>query len=235
MREKLITAITVCLLFIFSFIGVSVCNTYISVNAVGFPKSDKPVIVLDAGHGGVDGGTSSASGLIEKDINLSIVLKLCDLLRSAHFDVILTRSADISIHDDTAKTIKEMKVSDLHNRLKIMQSYENCIFLSVHQNYFENSRYSGAQFFYSANDPTSKLLATKLQETVRSTIQPDNTREIKACGKEIFLMANATSTAVLAECGFLSNQNEAQLLGTDEYQTKIAFALFCGILKYTGS
>ena len=203
-----------------------------SVSAAVAEQPKSSVIILDAGHGGVDGGTSGKNGELEKDINLSIVKHLKDMLTSAGFTVILTRDADVSIHDEHAKTIREMKVSDLENRLKIMNQHHGAIFISIHQNHYSESRYSGAQMFYSTNDPASKKLAEHLQASFVSRLQPSNTRQIKPCGNDVYLMKQATTTAVLAECGFLSNPEEARLLGDAAYQKKLAYVIFCGVLDY---
>ena len=191
-----------------------------------------PTIVLDAGHGGEDGGAVSKSGLQEKDINLAIVKDLQQMLSSAGFRVIMTREDDCSIHDPSADTIRERKVSDLHNRLKIVHSFEDCLFISIHQNQFSDSRYSGAQMFFSTNHPESKILAECLKESVVGFIQPNNTREIKPANSSIYLLWNAQRPSVLVECGFLSNPQESELLAQKEYQQKIAFSIYCGILDY---
>lgn len=194
--------------------------------------SQYPTIVLDAGHGGVDGGATSASGAMEKDINLAVTLNLRQMLQTAGFRVVLTRDADVSTHDPGCDSIREIKVSDLHNRLKLVQDTPDCILVSVHQNHFTESKYSGAQFFYSKNNELSKRLADMFKTDFQTMLQPKNEREIKPAGKDIYLMWNATVPAVLAECGFLSNPDEAALLITPEYQRKVAYVLFCGIVDF---
>lgn len=192
----------------------------------------RPTIVLDAGHGGEDGGAVSKSGLQEKDVNLAITHYLKEMLTATGFDVVMTRDADISINDDNLATIKERKVSDLHNRLKIINSYEDCIFLSIHQNQFSDSKYSGAQMFYSTNNPASKELAESLKQSVVTMLQPENNREIKPAGKSIYLLWNSKRPSVIVECGFLSNEQESLLLADDTYQRKMAFSIYCGFLNY---
>ncbi|MDD6175104.1 MAG: N-acetylmuramoyl-L-alanine amidase [Firmicutes bacterium] len=203
-----------------------------SDTAAAAAAAEKPLIVIDPGHGGMDGGASSESGLLEKDINLAISLSLRDLLRISGFSVVMTRETDCSIHDAGAATVRQMKVTDIHNRLKIMQEHPGCIFISVHQNHFTQSKYWGAQFFYSTAKDSSKALAEQLRLAFRSQLQPENTRELKPSGSEIYLMQHADTTAVLAECGFLSNAEEAAQLGSADYQKKVAFALFCGIFNF---
>ena len=191
-----------------------------------------PTIILDAGHGGEDGGAVSQSGLQEKDINLAITKDLYQMLSASGFKVVMTREDDRSIHDSSADTIRERKISDLHNRLNIINSCENCLFISIHQNQFYDPQYSGAQMFFSTNHPESKELAESLKQSVVELIQPDNTREIKPANNAIYLLWNSKKPSVLVECGFLSNPKESDLLSREEYQQKMAFSIYCGILNY---
>ena len=169
---------------------------------------------------------------MEKDINLKIVLQLRELLVQSGFSVQLTRDSDDATNDPGALTIREKKVTDNHNRFNLMTQYPDAIFLSIHQNHFTQSKYSGAQFFYAPKDPNSKALAGCLQTTIRAQLQPENTREIKPCGDNVYLIYHAPGTAVLAECGFLSNPQEASLLASENYQQQVAFAIYCGLLQY---
>ncbi|MBR2869236.1 MAG: N-acetylmuramoyl-L-alanine amidase [Clostridia bacterium] len=191
-----------------------------------------PVIIIDAGHGGIDGGTQTKDGVLEKDINLSIAMKLSDVLTSFGYNVIMTRKTDASIHSDGVTGIRNQKISDIKNRLHIIESTENAIFISIHQNYFSQSKYNGAQIFYSKNNPLSEKLAQSIRTSIISSLQKDNTREIKQSGKEIYLLNKATVPAVMVECGFLSNKEEADLLITEKYQHKIAFFIATGITDF---
>lgn len=190
------------------------------------------IVIIDAGHGGLDGGTQSADGTLEKEINLKIALKLNDFLKSMGIKTILTRDTDISICDDDAVTIREKKISDIHNRLNIVESTENAILVSVHQNYFTQSKYYGAQVFYSKNNSDSKIIADIIQRNIANYLQKDNSREIKQSGSEIYLLHNATAPAVMVECGFLSNPDEAEKLKDETYQQKIAFLISISIFEY---
>lgn len=190
------------------------------------------IIILDAGHGGEDGGTSGTDGTKEKDINLAVTLRLKAMLESAGFQVKMTRESDVAINDPNLDTIKQRKVSDIKNRLKFIQNTPNCIFISIHQNHFSESKYSGTQVFYSKNHEDSKVIAENIQNQVVSFIQPENKREIKPATESIYLLWNTNVPAVLVECGFLSNPTESQLLKDSSYQDKMAFSIFCGILKY---
>ena len=191
-----------------------------------------PTIILDAGHGGIDSGCVSVNGAEEKDINLSIMLRLRDMLEASGFEVIVTRDADKSIHDSGVQGLGQQKLSDMQNRLKIINSCDNALFISVHQNQFTDSRYSGAQMFYPADSAESEQLAGILQKQFVSLLQPDNNRETKPVTDEIFLLDNANCPSVMAECGFLSNPDEAALLESEEYQAKVAFTIFTGICEY---
>ena len=195
--------------------------------------NDRPVIILDAGHGGVDPGAVSSDGVSEKDINLSIVLKLRDMLETAGFDVVLTRDKDCSLHDPQYQSISRIKTSDLKNRLKIMDQYPDALVVSVHQNFFAESKYSGAQMFAGPQNAESQRLAEALQQSFCTYLQPDNTREVKTATKDVYIIYYAQNPTVLAECGFLSNSEECAKLKTDAYQTQVALILFQGILQYT--
>ena len=194
--------------------------------------ADEPVIIIDAGHGGEDGGTQSSSGVLEKDINLQISIKLNSLLKSMGYKTVMIRSDDSLIYDEGAQKMRDKKVSDINNRLDIAESYPDSLFISVHQNYFTQSKYSGAQVFYSPNNPESRSLAQNIQSSIIGSIQNENTRKIKKSGSEIYLLYNIKSPAVMVECGFMSNPSEALLLCDDEYQKKMALAIVSGITDY---
>lgn len=195
-------------------------------------KKTMPLIIIDAGHGGEDGGTQSSSGIIEKDINLSISKKIENIFTLYGFDTLMIRSVDKLIYNEDCTTVREKKVSDIHNRMRILEQHPDSIFLSIHQNHFDQSKYSGAQVFYSKNNPESQIIAECIQSTVISNLQHENTRAVKPSGTEIYLLYHAKSPAVMVECGFLSNGAEAQLLNDDEYQTKMSVAIVQGVLTY---
>ncbi len=189
-------------------------------------------VIIDAGHGGVDGGTSADDGTLEKDLNLQIALKLNEMLNSFGVNTVLIRDSDVSIHDETAKTIRQKKISDLKNRLNIINNTDESVFVSIHQNHFGESKYHGTQIFYSKNNPDSQKLADCIRMPVISYLQTDNTREIKQSGTEIYLLNNAQSPSVMVECGFLSNTDETKLLKDENYQRKLAFIISLGIIDY---
>lgn len=171
-------------------------------------------------------------GVPEKGINLSILLRLRDLLEVSGYKVKVTRDSDRSIHDEGIEGLANQKSSDMDNRLALFNSESNAVCISIHQNQFTDPVYSGAQMFYSATDKRSEVLARSLQDSFQALLQPDNSREIKLCGKELFLCYYSDNPTVMAECGFLSNPEEAALLNTEEYQEKVALTLFSGLTTY---
>ena len=194
--------------------------------------SERRVIILDAGHGGMDGGCSSAAGDVEKNINLAILLDLRELLQASGYEVIVTRDTDVSIHDAGVEGIANQKSSDMDNRLAIFNSVKGAVCLSIHQNQFTDPQYSGAQMFYADTNSRSAVLAQQLQTQFVAFLQPENRRETKLVGKELFLCYYCENPTVMAECGFLSNPEEAALLVTEDYQQKVAFTLYAGLVQY---
>lgn len=144
----------------------------------------------------------------------------------------VTRDCDKSIHDEGIEGIAAQKSSDMDNRLALFNKNTNAICISIHQNQFTDSKYSGAQMFYASTNKKSESLARSLQNSFVQFLQPENTREIKQCGKELFLCYYSENPTVMAECGFLSNPDEEALLNTEEYQNKVAFTLYSGIMNY---
>lgn len=190
------------------------------------------VIIIDAGHGGMDSGCSSINGFEEKNINLSILLKLRDMCEVMGYKVEVTRDTDISIHDEGVTGLGNQKRSDMKNRLELFNKYDNAIALSIHQNQFTQSQYNGAQMFYSTTNALSESLARSMQSAFVTNLQPDNTREIKPTGKDLYLIFYAECPSVMIECGFLSNPEESLLLQEDEYQSKVAFTIFSGLNQF---
>lgn len=192
----------------------------------------RPQIILDAGHGGMDGGAVGVNNTPEQGINLAITLKLKELLQLNGFEVILTREDENSIHDPSETSVAKQKRSDMRNRLKIIENHPNALFVSIHQNKFSDPSCKGAQIFYSPNHSDSEQLAKLLQESFRENLQPENSREIKASDESLYLLWNAEIPAVLVECGFLSNPNECELLCDESYQEKIAFVIYLSLLDF---
>lgn len=186
-------------------------------------------VVVDAGHGGEDGGATGNVKQQEKDINLAIAKDMQQILTASGYRVVMTRTSDAAL-SDPLNTIRERKTSDIHNRLKLIEAQGDCVFISIHQNHFEQEKYHGTQVFYSKNDPESKELAEAIRGRVVSLLQNDNEREVKPATSSIYLLWHAKVPAVLVECGFLSNRAEAEKLCSGSYQQQIAFAICCGLL-----
>ena len=193
--------------------------------------SDKPVIVLDAGHGGLDSGAVGKGGTLEMDVNLAVVKRLQQLLELSGFHTVLTRSEDISIYDPGTEGIRNQKLSDMDNRLELIQSYPDSIFLCIHQNNFTDPAYFGGQMFYNNNNPGNRTLAQIMQNRF-AQLQPGNDREIKLTGDELYLLKSNKNPSLMIECGFLSNPDEEAKLATAEYQQQLAFTIYSGLLDY---
>lgn len=206
----------------------------ICVKSVGnkSQKSQLPTVIVDAGHGGDDGGAVANDGSAEKEINLAISKKLEAMLKLFGYNVIMTRNTDDAICDKGLTTIRQKKVSDIKNRFKIMEDNPQALFVSIHQNKYQNSRESGAQVFYSPNNSSSMTLAGFLQDSISQNLQKDNMRQIKKCGSSVYLLYHAVSTAVMVECGFVSNDEELKKLKDEDYQKQMAFAIAVGINDY---
>ncbi len=188
-------------------------------------------LVIDAGHGGEDGGAVSVSGVSESRINLAIARRLELIMGLYGVDTVLLRTEDISLHSEGASTLREKKVSDLHNRVDRVNSIDNAVLISIHQNSYSDSQYRGAQVFFAPTDG-SQAFGEYTQEVLRVSLNPDNTRLAKQIPDTVYLMNHITCRAILVECGFLSNPEEDQLLQTPGYQLKLASALAGAYLQY---
>ena len=186
-------------------------------------------VIIDAGHGGVDGGAVSCTGIHESQINLEIALKLDDLMHLLGMRTVMIRTTDRSVYTE-GETIAAKKVSDIRNRVHTVNTTENGILVSIHQNNFTDKRYSGSQVFYN-NFEGSKRLATDLQEVLRKTLSPSNARQIKKTSG-VYLMEHINCPGVLIECGFLSNEAEEQLLRKNDYQKKLCCVIACTVSTY---
>ncbi|WP_096202076.1 N-acetylmuramoyl-L-alanine amidase CwlD [Bacillus sp. FJAT-45350] len=212
------------LLFIIQF-------QFISDDSAGWqlPLSGK-VIVLDPGHGGIDGGASSKAGLLEKDVTLDISLQLRDYLQEAGALVLMTREEDRDLADDSVKRVRERKVQDLKRRVSLVNDSDADMFVSVHLNAIPSAKWSGAQTFYNRTMEENGRLAKFVQEEIKRNLENTN-RYAKPIGN-VYLIKNAQIPGVLVEVGFLSNVKEAELLGTKEYQQKVAASIYEGILRH---
>jgi N-acetylmuramoyl-L-alanine amidase len=192
-------------------------------------ESIRPAIVLDPGHGGMDGGAVGADGVVEKEVNLAIALPLRDMLAVMGYDVTMTRETDTDLGG--SGSIREQKRADLAARLEIMEQDPDAWVLMIHQNQFTQPQYSGAQMWYGGKNTASKELAERLKESVVSLLQPDNTRECKPGTDDVWLLMQCGNPIVLVECGFLSNPEECAALQEADYQQKMAFAIAAGVVS----
>ncbi len=190
----------------------------------------KTYIIIDAGHGGEDGGAVSFDGLLEKDLNLYIAKKLSAFFCLSDAVPVMTRVSDCLLYSSGQENRK--KFHDINNRITFANSFENSIFVSIHQNKFPIRKYKGFQVYCSPNNAESSVLGTLMQSNIRELLQNDNNRQIKLSDGKIRVLDSLNMPAVLAECGFLSNGEEARLLGTDEYKNKISYILYASILQY---
>lgn len=204
-----------------------VCKDTVTVMVEESEVPHRTCIAIDAGHGGIDGGALSFSGIQESELNLEIALKLDDMFQLLGYDTMLLRNEDTSLHTD-GDTIAAQKTSDLKHRVQMVNDLSPALMISIHQNTFSDPQYNGAQVFYSENKH-SKELSTLLQNNIRYIANPDSHRKPKSA-KGIYLMDNILCTGVLVECGFLTNPQEEALLRSDLYQKKL-----CGILTSTVS
>jgi len=226
-------------LFVFSVLLVSIisyeiANSYtisqkvIKTNAT--PITNKTVI-LDAGHGLPDEGAVGFTGTTEQAINLEIVLKLQKLIEQSGSKVILTRSDENGIYSADSTSLRNKKISDIKNREYIVDNSNADIFISIHLNKYQDSKYSGWQTFYQSKIDNSKLLATSIQNELNNNINNDNKRVPMAI-KGVYLMEHISIPGVVVECGFISNPNEEELLKQETHQSKLAWGIYTGVKKY---
>ena len=229
--RKAITALKIIsVILIVAVVGSLIIGNFASATAE-ISASPERVIVIDAGHGGEDPGAVGVNGTYEKDVNLSIAILLGDTLKEKGYTVVQTRTEDKMLYLPEENVKGMRKISDLKNRCKITAEYENCIVISIHMNSYGASKYSGLQVYYTDKNEDSRALANRIQNSVRKELQPENHRQIKN-GSSLYLLENANGTAVLIECGFLSNAEECSKLSQKEYQKELCFAISCGIIEY---
>ncbi len=200
------------------------------VPTVSLPVSGK-TIVIDAGHGKPDEGAQSSNGTTEAATNLKIALKLQNLLEQSGTTVILTRSDENAIYDIDAKTLKQKKISDIHNRVKIGNESSADLFVSIHLNKIPQQQYDGWQTFYKAGSNEGKKLAESIQNNLNEAIQKENNRIAKTIDN-IYIIKHVEIPITIVECGFLSNPTEEKKLLEDDYQNRLAWGIYNGIIDY---
>lgn len=211
---------------------IAVCSRYASLRSQPVLAADQTPcrIVIDPGHGGEDGGATGVAGTRESDLNLAVSLRLQALLRLFGHEPVMVRTTDTAVYSAGAGTISEKKVSDIHNRVRLVNDTPGALLVSIHQNFFTQGQYSGAQVFY-ADDAYSRELAQQLQAQLRASLDQGNRREAKGAAGTVYLMNHIQTPGILVECGFLSNAAEEARLNTPAYQTRLAMTMAAVLLQ----
>ncbi len=211
---------------------IAVCSRYESLRSQPVLAADQTPcrIVIDPGHGGEDGGATGVAGTRESDLNLAVSLRLQALLRLFGHEPVMVRTTDTAVYSAGAGTISEKKVSDIHNRVRLVNDTPGALLVSIHQNFFTQGQYSGAQVFY-ADDAYSRELAQQMQAQLRASLDPGNRREAKGAAGTVYLMNHIQTPGILVECGFLSNAAEEARLNTPAYQTRLAMTMAAVLLQ----
>lgn len=224
-RFTLAVAMLLCLVLLSGLFVTGEKSANVSAKA-----TQRYTVIIDAGHGGFDGGAVAPDGTLEKDLNLSVALKLDSVLKIMGYDTVLVRDTDVSTADDKG-TERSQKVSDIKARMRLTEKYKDALFVSIHMNKYTSPQPHGAQVFYSQVDG-SKELAECIQRSITAGVQTDNKRVVKKTTKDIYLLYHAVIPSVIAECGFISNPDDLLKLKSDEYQLKMAAAIAAGINDY---
>ncbi len=223
--------LTGCILLLASFFSSLFSNSLQSeVISVSAPEKDLPTVILDAGHGGLDSGAVSVYGDEEKHLNLAVAKKLGAFLENAGVRVIYTRTEDEMLESENKAGSK--KTRDLLARVEIAKQYPKALFVSLHMNTLPIEKYKGLQVFYTDRNDANRALAQVLQNTVSASLQTDNTRKAKDAEGKIYILDRIDQPALLVECGFLTNGEEAALLKNEEYQAKLCYVLSRPILDF---
>lgn len=220
----------ICISIYVSALEINYMNDLEIVETVSIPVTNK-VVIIDAGHGLPDEGAESSNGITEAQINLKIAIKLQTLLEQSGTTVILTRSDEYGIYSLDSNSIREKKISDVKERVKIGNNSNADIFVSIHLNKINESQYNGWQTFYNSVNEKSKILAENIQNSLNNSIQRENHR-IPAKLNSVYIMKHIEIPICLVECGFLSNFEEEKLLQEDEYQERLAWGIYNGINDY---
>lgn len=230
-NNKLIAIVIVIVFGMVGFLGVNLRITKETMKTNKELQEGKKVILIDAGHGGMDGGSSSKGGTLEKDINLSIALKLKESLEKSGYDIVMTRDEETDFNLSHG-TIRERYNEDLRRRCDLKKSTNCVMFISIHMNHFSESKYSGAQVWYS-NHKDSTIFAGMVQKNLRMDLDPNNKRVQKAAKSSYKILREYdVMPSVLVECGFLSNYEEEQKLKSQEYQQKLADSISKSVVEF---
>lgn len=230
MKKQIILIFTIILVVLLLINIDKLYNVYFETISKNV-KPDKLVIIIDPGHGGFDPGKVGINGALEKDINLEISKKLKQLLELNDIEAILTREDDNGLYSDFDSNKKR---SDLNKRIQLIKDANADFAISIHQNSFEQEAIKGAQVFYHIKSEEGKVLATYIQEQLKTTLKDGNHRNIKQ-NNSYYMLKKSDCPLVIVECGYLSNNMEANLLIKDEYQEKVAWAIHLAVIKYINS
>lgn len=230
-KNKLLLSLTpVYALVLAGFVVIAgIGNRVVTTMSEFSGMEDRHIVIIDPGHGGEDGGATSCTGILESKLNLDIALRLNDMMHLLGVDTIMIRQSDRSVYTQ-GETIAQKKVSDLRERVRVINEAENAVVVSIHQNTFPDEQYWGSQVFYP-NTAGSKELAEKMQSQLQESLLPDNHRKCKQA-KGVYLMEHIQCTGILLECGFLSNPEEEMRLRTDQYQKELCAVIASVVVNY---
>ena len=230
--EPRLFLVLLCILLAFVILFYCITSMIISVGYHAFAEKETPfkriTVILDAGHGGEDPG-AIANGLVEKELNLKITKKIAEFLKLSGYHVVLTRNEDRMLYN--SGEVDRKKFYDLANRVKITESYDQSVMISIHMNKFHLEECKGLQTFYTDKNTSNELFAKIIQENALM-FDKDNHRQPKNSEEQIYLLKNVSVPSVLIECGFLSNTEDAEHLSDESFQNMLAFAIYCGICEF---
>ncbi len=232
LANSLFIAVFSALFIVYCAVTSSLLSDTDEAQSASVDAERRKVILLDPGHGGEDGGAVGVSGVLEKDLNLMISTTLYDLFRFSGYDVRATRDEDVMLYDRNADYKGKKKILDLAARLEIANSTMPDLFVGIHMNSFPQEKYSGLTVYYSPNKPQSLDAAEALRSDVIRCLQPDNKRELKAAGSNIYILNRIEYPAILIECGFLSNSAECNMLSDAEYRQRLSFVIFSSLSAF---
>lgn len=229
MRKKLALKAAYVSTILLTLILTTLGSRAVTAISESMPPNRVHCFIIDPGHGGVDGGATSCTGKLESAFNLEIGLRLRDLLHFLGFDTRMIRTDDISVYTQ-GETIAQKKMSDLKERVRICSETDGAILLSIHQNTFSDSRYSGAQVFYPATEGSGEL-AKMLQKNLIAALNPGSNRSAKRA-EGVYLMEHISCPGILIECGFLSNSEEEAKLRSADYQKALCCVIAATVIEF---